>query len=174
MQWSWNPNLLLLFFIFHPKQQNQCSQCHFPRFRWTFPFHSPFFFCKKKCRAFMPVHRFIRIPNLDKVIDILVAYTANKHRKKLCIIKRKILGFDPLRGSRDTRGHAVAVEPKQLCNYDKGNEPREINNVTFFQSPCACAANALSAGLSPGSKKRLEAQAKIGTLLVLCDAAGIG
>ena len=48
------------------------------------------------------------------------------------------------------------------------------NNVTFFQSPCACAANALSAGLSPGSKKRLEAQAKIGTLLVLCDAAGIG
>ncbi len=31
------------------------------------------------------------------------------------------------------------------------------HNVTFFQSPCACAANALSAGLSPGSKKRLEA-----------------
>ena len=26
-------------------------------------------------------------------------------------------------------------------------------NVTLFQSPCACAANALSAGLSPGSKK---------------------
>ena len=30
-------------------------------------------------------------------------------------------------------------------------------NVTLFQSPCACAANALSAGLSHGSKKRLEA-----------------
>ena len=41
----------------------------------------------------MPVHRFIRLPNLDKVIDILVAYTANKDRKKLCIIKRKILKF---------------------------------------------------------------------------------
>lgn len=46
-----------------------------------------------ECRAFMPVHRFIRLPNLDKVIDILVAYTANKDRKKLCIIKRKILKF---------------------------------------------------------------------------------
>ena len=55
-----------------------------------------------------------------------------------------------------------------------GRKHSRSNNVTFFQSPCACAANALSAGLSPGSKKRLEAQAKIGTLLVLCDAAGIG
>ena len=55
-----------------------------------------------------------------------------------------------------------------------GRKHSRSNNVTFFQSPCACAANALSAGLSPGSKKRLEAQAKIGTLLVLCDAAGSG
>lgn len=53
-----------------------------------------------ECRAFMPVHRFIRLPNLDKVIDILVAYTANKDRKKLCIIKRKILKFTVRFGSR--------------------------------------------------------------------------
>ena len=79
------------------------------------------------------------------------------------------------------------LETNDLCDWKDVKDVNDItseaivafytagmNNVTFFQSPCACAANALSAGLSPGSKKRLEAQAKIGTLLVLCDAAGIG
>ena len=44
-----------------------------------------------------------------------------------------------------------------------GRKHSRSNNLLFSKAHAHVRLNALSAGLSPGSKKRLEAQAKIGT-----------